>query len=521
MSNEAPEMERLPGKAASYWIESAPGPAYPSAPESLRADVAVIGGGIAGLTAAALLKQAGRTVVVIEARRIAEDVTGHTTAKITSLHHLIYHHLIDVFGRNRAQQYADANQAAIETVEALAGEHGIDCDFIRKPAYTYAQSSRGRDQVVDEVDACLRLGMPARFVDEVPLPLHTDGAIRMDGQAQFHPRKYLLGLAKTIPGGGSAIYEQTRALDITEGEPVAVKTTAGTVRADDVIVATHWPFYDRPNLLFSRMYPSASYVLGVALEEKFPEGMFISAETPSRSLRSQPDGEGELVLVSGEDHKVGQGDDTRQYYHALRRFTESIYSVREYRYRWMTQDNITVDQVPYIGRMGAENSHLYVATGFKKWGMTHGTVAGRLLSDLILRRPNPWAEVFDPGRRAITASATEFVAQGANVAAELVSGLVRSGGHHPESLGSGDGAILTVHGKKVAAYRDDAGVLVTLDPACRHMGCTVAWNPAEKTWDCPCHGSRYRADGQVIHGPAVYSLKKKELDRSPTADRNR
>jgi glycine/D-amino acid oxidase-like deaminating enzyme len=336
MPNEEPETERLPGKAASYWIESAPGPEFSPAPENVRADVAVIGGGIAGLTAAALLRQAGRTVVVIESRRIAGDVTGHTTAKLTSLHHLVYRHLIDAFGQNRAQQYADANQTAIETVDALKRRHGIDCDFTRKPAYTYAQSHEGREQVLDEVDACARLGMPARFVEDVPLPLHSDGAIRMDNQAQFHPRKYLLGLAKTIPGGGSAIYEETRALDITEGEPVSVRTTSGTVHADDVIIATHWPFWDRPNALFTRMYPSASYVLGVALAEPLADGMFISVEAPTRSLRSQPDGDAELVLVSGEGHKAGQGGDTRRHYRALQRFVEAIYTLREVRYRWMT-----------------------------------------------------------------------------------------------------------------------------------------------------------------------------------------
>lgn len=512
MPNEEPEIERLPGRAASYWIESAPGPEFSPAPANVRADVAVIGGGITGLTAAALLRRAGRTVVVIEARRIAEDVTGHTTAKVTSLHHLVYRHLIDAFDESRAQQYADANQDAIGVIDALARDHGIDCDFTRKPAYTYAQSHEGRERVMDEVDACLRLGLPARFVEEVPLPLHSEGAIRMENQAQFHPRKYLLGLARTIPGEGSAIYERTRALDITEGEPVSVKTTTGTVHADEVIVATHWPFWDKPNMLFSRMYPSASYVLGVTLEQPLPDGMFISAETPTRSLRSQPDAEGELVLVSGEGHKVGQGGDTRRHYRALERFVEALYTVREVRYRWMTQDNITVDHVPYIGRMGAETSHIYVATGFKKWGMTHGTVAGRLLSEMILGKAPRWAEVFDPGRKAIQASAGEFVSQQANVAAELVTGLVRSGGDDPHSIGPGEGAILSVHGKKVAAYRDDAGTLVTLDPTCRHMGCTVAWNPAERTWDCPCHGSRYAADGEVIHGPAVHSLKRRSLD---------
>ncbi len=248
-----------------------------------------------------------------------------------------------------------------------------------------------------------------------PSPCSTDGAIRMDDQAQFHPRRYLLGLARTIPGGGSAIYEGVRALDLTVGEPVSVKTTAGTVQADDVIIATHWPFHDQPGRYFMRMFQSVSYVLGVVLDKPFPDGMFIGAEEPTRSLRSQPMADGELVLVSGEEHRAGQGGDTRRYYRTLERFIEAVYPMREVRYRWMTQDTITVDGVPYIGQLARETPHVYVATGFKKWGMTHGTVAGRILADLITGRPNPWAEVFDPGRFKPTAAAKEFVAQGANV----------------------------------------------------------------------------------------------------------
>ena len=512
MSNEEPEMERLPGRAASYWIESAPGPEYPAAPTNFHADVAVVGGGIAGLTAAVLLKRAGKTVAVIEADRIAADVTGHTTAKLTSLHHLCYRRLLDDFDRRRAQQYADANQAAIGLVEALAVEHGIDCDLVRRPAYTYAQSPKGREQVQDEVDAALELGLPAHFVEDVPLPIHGEGAVRFDDQAQFHPRSYLLGLAKTIPGGGSAIFERTRALDITEGEPISVRTTTGTVHADDVVMASHFPFHDRPGMYFARMHQSTSYVLGVTLGEQFPDGMFINVEEPTRSLRSQPTADGELVLVSGEGHRAGQGGDTRHRYRALQRFAEALYHLREVRYRWMTQDTVTVDNVPYIGRLARETPHLWVATGFKKWGMTHGTVAGRLLSDLILERENPWEEVFDPGRFRPTASAGEIFSQQANVAAEFVSGLIPSRGDDPATLRPGQGAVMTVKGKRLAVFRDEGGELRAHDPACRHMGCSVVWNPAERTWDCPCHGSRYGSNGEVIHGPAAYDLEKKRLE---------
>ncbi|MEN6519159.1 MAG: FAD-dependent oxidoreductase [Methanospirillum sp.] len=512
MPNEEPEMERLPGRAASYWIESAPGPEYPAAPENVRADVAVIGGGIAGLTTAVMLKRAGKSVVVIEADRIARDVTGHTTAKVTALHQLCYADLIDRFGLERAQQYADANMAAIGLVEGLAREHGIDCDLVRRPSYTFAQSNHGRKRVLDEVEAATKLNLPVRFVEDVPLPLHTEGAIVMDGQAQFHPRKYLLGLAKTIPGDGSAIYEGARALSLTEGEPISVKTTAGTVQADDVVITTHWPFDDKPGAYYTRMHQSVSYVLGVVLGAPFPDGMFIGAEEPSISFRSQPMADDELVLVTGQEHRAGQGGDTRKYYQALEQSVKAAYPAAEVRYRWMTLDNITVDHVPYIGQLAHETPHVYVATGFKKWGMTHGTVAGLILTDLIVGQANPWAEVFDPARFKPTAAAGAFVAQGANVATQMVEGLFRSEGHHPDRLRPGEGAVMTVHGQKVAAYRDDAGVLHTLDPTCMHMGCTVNWDPAEKAWACPCHGSRYRADGQVIHGPAMYSLKKREID---------
>jgi Rieske Fe-S protein len=218
--------------------------------------------------------------------------------------------------------------------------------------------------------------------------------------------------------------------------------------------------------------------------------MFISAEEPTRLLRSQPMADSELVLVAGEAHRAGQGGDTRRYYRALERFVEALYPVLEIRYRWMTQDTITVDDVPYIGQLVKETPLVYVATGFKKWGMTHGTAAGRILTDLITGQPNPWTEVFDTHRFKPTAATREFVAPWANVTTQIAEGVIRSEGHHPDRLRPGEGAVMTVHGHKVAAYRDETGVLHTLDPVCRHMGCIVEWDPAEKVWACPCRGSR-------------------------------
>ncbi|RPJ52369.1 MAG: FAD-dependent oxidoreductase [Methanobacteriota archaeon] len=501
---------QLPGRPASYWIESTGDSRYPRMPTDVNVDVAILGGGIVGITAAVLLKAAGLTVAMVEADRIARDVTGHTTAKITSLHRLCYHTLTGSFGRDGARRYGEANQAAIETIASVIASRGIACDFVRKPAYTYAEAGSTADAVKAEAAAARDLGLPASFVQDVPLPFTTAGAVRFDNQAQFHPRKYLCALARDIPGDGSAIYEETRAMQIKEGEPVVVETDRGPLKARDVIIATHFPFYDHPGLYFARMHPSRSYALGIRISEPFPEGMFINAEGPARSLRSQPTGGGELVIVGGDGHKTGQGGPTTLHYKHLEEFARSVFDVSSIDYRWSTQDNITVDGVPYIGRLTNDRHHVYVATGFGKWGMTGGTAAATILTDLILERRNPYAEVFDPSRFKPVASAKDFVLQNVNVAGELVSGYLVGRPKDPSALAPDDGAILDIQGKKVAAYRDGGGTLHLLDPACRHMGCVVTWNDAEKTWDCPCHGSRYSAEGRVIHGPAVRGLSKKK-----------
>jgi glycine/D-amino acid oxidase-like deaminating enzyme/nitrite reductase/ring-hydroxylating ferredoxin subunit len=503
----------LPGTPESYWIATTPESHYPIQTEDVEADVAIIGGGIVGITSALLLKEAGLSVAVVEAGRILHGVSGQTTAKITSQHHLIYDRLISHFGKEQALQYAESNQAAIGKIASLVKSHSIDCDFLRKPAYVYAGSRGSVENIHREAEAAQSLGIPASFEENLPLPFETHGAVRFSNQAQFHPRKYLCALSRQIPGNGCHIFENTRALEIEGEGPVRIKTDKGTVNAQDIVQATHFPINDKPGMLFSKLHQSRSYVLGVHMEESLPEGMFINAEHPARSLRSQPEGDGELVLVAGEEHRTGEGGNTKDHYRKLEDWVRSIYSVKSVDYHWSTQDVITADHVPYIGRITSDSKHSYLATGFRKWGMTTGTVAAMIITDMILGRDNPWEKVYDPSRFTPIESAKTLISQALESGKGLVGARVLPVPEDASKISPGRGDIVKLHGERVAAYRDDQGVLHTLDPSCRHMGCIVSWNDAERTWDCPCHGSRYNVRGEVVHNPAVHGLKKKESDK--------
>ncbi|HWH45510.1 MAG TPA: FAD-dependent oxidoreductase, partial [Thermoleophilaceae bacterium] len=363
------------------------------------------------------------------------------------------------------------------------------------------------DSLRDEAEAAQDAGLPASFVTELDLPFAVDGAVRFENQAEFHPIKYLAALARSVAGDGSEIFEHTPALDVGGGSPRSVETRHGTITADHVVVATHFPFLDRGGF-FARMHPERSYVVAARLRSPAPAGMYISVDSPTRSIRVTPHDGGELLLVGGEGHKVGQEPDTEARYRALADWMPEHFDVGEVEWRWSTQDPIPGDHVPYIGRLHPGAEGLYVATGFAKWGMAHSTVAATILTDLIGGRENPWAELYDATRIKPSASAKGFIKENLNVAKRFVRDRLSHPDSRPEleAVERGEGAIVTVEGKKVAAYRDDSGELQLLSPACTHLGCLVAWNPAERSWDCPCHGSRFATDGTVLEGPTVEPL---------------
>ncbi|MDQ3609883.1 MAG: FAD-dependent oxidoreductase, partial [Actinomycetota bacterium] len=458
-------------------------------------------------------KNAGLRVAVLEAGAVCCATTGHTTAKVSAQHGLIYDTLRSSFGEDGARAYGEANLAAVDLIEALVREHGIDCDWERRAAYAYTEQDAYASQIEKEVEAAQQAGLPAGYTEQTDLPWPVRAAVRFDDQAQFHPRRYCLALARLIDADGSRVFEQTRAVDVEDGSPCVVKTDRHDVRAAFVVLATHLPFLDQ-GAFFAKCHPEREYVLAAALEEPVPKGMYLSAEQPTRSIRQHPFDGGELLILSGDSHKTGQDDDPERHYAALEQFARERFAVRSIEYRWSTQDHMPVDQVPYIGRLRRGSQRLYVATGFGKWGMTNGTVAGVVIRDQILGRENPWSELFDPNRVKPLASARQFVKENVNVARRFVADrITQRSSVSLDELAPGQGQVTSAGAKQVAVARDSQGTLHAVSARCTHLGCIVHWNPAETTWDCPCHGSRFSVEGKVIEGPAVDDLRSREITR--------
>ena len=484
----------------SLWVRTtAEPPVYGPLGHDVTVDVAVVGAGLAGLTTARLLAGEGATVAVIDAGPVCAGVTGYTTAKVTSLHSLKYASLRSSFGAERAAGYAAANEAAIRKITELAHGDGIDCELEPAAAFTYTRDPDQVASIEEEVDAASQAGLLASFTTDTELPYDVLAAIRVDDQAQFHPRLFCLGLAEAIVAAGGAVYERTRALTI---EDRTVVTDRGNVTAQEVVVTTHIPFVDTGGY-FGRMDPMRSYALAAKVRGERPRGMYISVEQPTRSVRSTASG---WLVVSGEGHKVGHDDDTRERYAALEGWTAETFDTEPIEHRWSAQDYEPADGLPFVGRLPGQDG-AFVATGFGKWGMTNGVAAAMILSDLVQGRPNPWEATFDATRVALKQSAKGVVSENVDVAKRFVGDRL-AGMRAPDAdeLAPGDGGIVSLDGDTVAAFRDEDGTLHALSATCTHLGCRVSFNTAERSWDCPCHGSRFDLDGHVIQGPAIKDL---------------
>ena len=495
-------MGSLTERNPSLWVRTTEPRSFDPLQGDVTVDVAVVGAGIAGLATARLLARDGVSVAVLDAGPICAGVTAYTTAKVTALHTLKYATLKKSFGTERMAAYAAANMAAVAEVGALVAADGIECDLEEAAAFTYTMSDSQVGDIEKEVDAAQEAGMAATFTTDTDLPYAVKAAIRVGEQAQLHPRKLCLGLADAIVAAGGAVHGSTRALSLDEGG--VLLTDRGTITAETVVVTTHIPVFDSGGY-FARMEPKRSYAVAARPVGERVRGMYISSDEPSRSIRSTADG---WLILGGEGHKVGQDDDTTRRYAALEVWVAETFETEPIEHRWSAQDYAPADGIPYVGRLPGFDG-AFVATGFGKWGMSNGVASGLILSDLVQGRHNPWAEAFDATRAKPKQSAKDVLTANVDVAKRFIGDRLATL-HTPDAdaLEPGNGGIVSLDGETVAAFRDDDGTLHAVSPTCTHLGCRVTFNTAERSWDCPCHGSRFDVDGCVLQGPAIKDLPK-------------
>jgi glycine/D-amino acid oxidase-like deaminating enzyme/nitrite reductase/ring-hydroxylating ferredoxin subunit len=486
----------------SLWLEAAP--VRPTLRGEHVFDVAVVGGGIAGLTTALLLKRQGLTVAVVEADRVGGGASGNNTAKVTALQSTVYSKISARHGAETAASYADASLAGVALLSRLVREEGIDCGLRHAPAYTYAFTPDEVGAVERELAATRAAGLPVSAATDLDVPFPVHAAVRLDDQVALHPVRYVRGLAAAVDGDGSAVFEHSRVERLHDGAPCRVHTAEGVVSAGRVVVATHYPLFDR-GLYFARLETTRSYCVAVELASGEPtRGLAISAGSPSWSLSSY----GDLLIVCGQGHPTG--DPAGSPYQELEVFAREHWDVERITHRWSAQDPTSYDQLPMIGPYLPGSDRLLVATGFMKWGLATATFAADVLADTVAGTPNPWASVFSPHRVSLK-SLPDLLKLNAGTGIDLVAARITpadatSSAHLPP----GQAHVVRDGLGKIGVYRDPEGELHGVSLRCTHLGCLVAFNAAETSWDCPCHGSRFDVDGGVLEGPATQPLPRRE-----------
>lgn len=516
----------------SYWISSwiDNKKEYPKLQEEIKVDTVIVGGGLTGLTTAYYLTKEGKDVILLEKDKICNHTSGNTTAKITSQHGLFYSYLIQSLGKSYAKQYLEANEEAIKNISNIIEEEKIECDFEIQDAYVFTQKEEEVQKIKKEVEALKYLDFDAEFVENIEVPFKEKenneleneenkeyinvekkvlGAIKFKNQAQFNPCLYAQGLANKIEERNGKIFENTKVIDIKkQSNHYEIITEDTIIKAKNIVIATHYPIINAPGFYFMKMYQVTSYLIAVETQEELFEGMYINSENPTVSLRTAKYKDKRILLVGGMDHKTGAKIDLKNSYKRLEEVAKQIYPDAKVLFRWNTEDCIPLDKIPYIGEFSNLWPNAYVATGYKKWGMTSSNVAANIIVDKILQRENPYEDVFKSTRLKPIKNYEELGNMIKEVSYSAVINKLEKIDEYIKDVNNGEGKIVEIEGKKVGVYRDKEGNIYALKPYCSHLGCELSWNNLDKTWDCPCHGSRFTYEGKSIYDPSIKDLEK-------------
>jgi glycine/D-amino acid oxidase-like deaminating enzyme/nitrite reductase/ring-hydroxylating ferredoxin subunit len=493
----------------SVWTATAKLPSYSPLTSDAAADVCVIGAGISGLTTAYLLTQVGKSVVVLDDGAIGSGMTGVTTAHLVNALDDRFMDLERLHGERGSRLAAESHSQAIDQIESIVARERIACDFTRLDGYLIRGPEHDEEYLDRELAAAHRAGLlHVSKVARAPLTFDTQACLRFPNQAQFHPLKYLAGLAQAVEKGGGKIFTGTHATKVDGGKHASVSTKSGNVAATAIVVATNTPVNDLV-VVHTKQAPYMTYVIGARVpKNSVPLMLLWDTSDPYHYLRvhQNVDADHDLLIVGGEDHKTGQADDIDERHARVEQWTrERFPSMRDVTYRWAGQVMEPVDSLAFIGHNPLDKDNVYTVTGDSGNGMTHGTIAGILITDLILGRHNPWQALYDPGRVTLRAT-KEFAKEAVNMAAQYADWVTGGDVSSTDQIEKGSGAVIRRGAVKVAVYKDPTGALHERSAICPHLGCIVQWNPAEKTWDCPCHGSRFDKFGEVINGPANTGL---------------
>lgn len=461
---------------------------------SIEVDTVVIGAGLCGILTAYKLQERGKACIVVDKNTIASGQTKNTTAKITSQHGLIYHKLIETLGTEKARQYATANQQAVEEYERIITQNRLGCNFEKKDAYLY--SIKNEKAMMEEAAAAKLLGLPASFVAKINLPFDVAGAVKFENQAQFNPLKFIKEISKDL-----TIYENTNVISVEEN---TIITDKGVIIAKQIVFACHFPFINFPGLYFARMHQERSYA--IALQDALQvDGMYISADCGGYSFRNYKD----YLLMGGENHRTGENSEGGRYDNLILKAKE-LFPTSKATLHWSAQDCMTTDSIPYIGQYSMDTPNWYVATGFNKWGMTTSMVSATILSEIICGVKNRNSDVFSPSRFSL-----EDIPKIAIEGVQAIKGLARENFNVPKTtldeLPLGHGGIILVEGEKVGVYKESKEKVHIVTTRCPHLGCQLEWNVDEKSWDCPCHGSRFDYRGKLINNPAQEGINFEKL----------